>query len=300
MFYYAFIDSNNQVTWVGSMPTQTTQEGYIEITQDQYENGNLVGKYWNGSEFVDTLTHIYAVLNEEDVVIDILVYEGTLSGSTVVEIDSEDWSLIGLWYDRDGDQTFKAQPIHILSEHSSDVIHYRDEDKWLSDKIDEIDDKIGDLTDLSTTTKTNVVAAINELFTSANNGKSAIAGAIVGKGGTASSSQTFAQLAAAITALPTGAQMASGTINEAYNTKTFSVGFVPKLVITYVNEYENQYVCGVGFYIGMEWHEVYGESQYYGNTYCVPDEPNQSGVVSLSMSGEDTTIDHVHWMAFRW
>ena len=201
MYYYAYIDSNSQVTWVGSMPTQTTQEGYIEITQEQYESGNLVGKYWNGTEFVDTLVHYYAVLNEEDVVIDVIEYEGTLSGQTVVEISSLDTTLLNLWYDRNGDQTFKAQPIHIASEHSSDVIHYRNEDKWLSDKIDEIDDKIGTLTDLGTTAKTNIVAAVNELFTSANNGKSAIAGAIVGKGGTATSNQTFAQLAAAITAL---------------------------------------------------------------------------------------------------
>lgn len=300
MYYYAYIDENNQVTWVGSMPTQTTADGYIQITEEQYNSGNLVGKYWNGSEFVDSLTHIYAVLNEEDVVIDIIVYEETLSGSTVVEISTEDWSLMGLWYDRNGDKTFKAQPIHILSEHSSDVIHYRNEDKWLSDKIDEIDDKIGTLTDLSTTAKTDVVSAINELFTSANNGKSAIAGAIVGKGGTANSNQTFAQLAAAITALPTGAQMASGTINNAYNTKTFSPGFIPKLIIMWVVEHSNQYVCGVGFYIGTDWHEVYGENQYYGNTYCVPDEPLQNGQVRVSMPGEDTIIDQVHWIALRW
>ena len=279
---------------------QTGADGCIQSTDERYNSGDLVGKYWNGSEFVYSLTHIYAVLNEENVVIDIIVYEGTLSGSTVVEISTEDWSLMGLWYDRNGDQTFKAQPIHILSEHSSDVIHYRNEDKWLSDKIDEIDDKIGTLTNLSTTAKNDVVSAINELFTSANNGKSAIAGAIVGKGGTANSNQTFAQLAAAITALPTGAQMASGTINNAYNTKTFSPGFIPKLIIMWVVEHSNQYVCGVGFYIGTDWHEVYGENQYYGNTYCVPDEPLQNGQIRVSMPGEDTTIDQVHWIALRW
>ena len=138
-YYYAYIDENGQVTWLGAMPSPLTAPGYLEITQDQYENGNLMGKYWNGSEFVDSLYHYYAVLSDEDVVIDVIEYEGTLEGDTVVEIDSLDTSLLGLWYDRNGDQTFKAIPIHILSDYTTDQISYKDQDKWLSTKLDEIE-----------------------------------------------------------------------------------------------------------------------------------------------------------------
>lgn len=55
MYYYAYIDSNNIVTGVYSMPTPITIDGYIPITQDQYENGNLVGKMYDASTntFVD-------------------------------------------------------------------------------------------------------------------------------------------------------------------------------------------------------------------------------------------------------
>ena len=138
-YYYAYVDENNQVTWLGAMPSPLTAPGYLEITQDQYENGNLMGKYWNGSEFVDTLYKYYAVLDAEGIVIDIIQYEGTLEGDTVVEIDSLDTTLLGLWYDRDGDQTFKSIPIHILSNYTTDQISYKNEDKWLSTKLDEIE-----------------------------------------------------------------------------------------------------------------------------------------------------------------
>ena len=62
----------------------------------------------------------------------------------------------------------------------------------------------GDLSDLATSTKTDLVSAINETFTSASNGKTAIAAAITGKGVPTSSSDSFATMAANITAIPTG------------------------------------------------------------------------------------------------
>ena len=60
---------------------------------------------------------------------------------------------------------------------------------------------------LLTTEKTNLVTAINELFTSASNGKSSIATAITGKGVTASSSDSFSTLATKIGQIPTGVQI---------------------------------------------------------------------------------------------
>lgn len=48
-FFYAYINSDNIVTGVYAMPTPITIDGYIPITQDQYENGNLVGKMYDAS-----------------------------------------------------------------------------------------------------------------------------------------------------------------------------------------------------------------------------------------------------------
>lgn len=61
---------------------------------------------------------------------------------------------------------------------------------------------IGTKASLLTTDKSNLVNAINENFTNASNGKSSIATAITGKGGTADSSMTFGELATAIGDIP--------------------------------------------------------------------------------------------------
>ena len=63
---------------------------------------------------------------------------------------------------------------------------------------------------LRTTEKSDITQALNELFTSASSGKTAIANAITGSGGTANSGMTFAQLATAIGGLG-GAKFATGT-----------------------------------------------------------------------------------------
>ncbi|WP_145412531.1 phage tail protein [Paenibacillus xylanexedens] len=72
------------------------------------------------------------------------------------------------------------------------------------------DGLIGSLSNLQTSAKSNTVAAINELFTSVSNGKTAIAAAITGKGVPATGSDTFSQMASKIGQIQTGAQSASG------------------------------------------------------------------------------------------
>lgn len=62
----------------------------------------------------------------------------------------------------------------------------------------DINDTIGQLSGLNTTEKGTVVGAINENFTSASEGKTAIAAALTGKGQTADASETFAGLATKI------------------------------------------------------------------------------------------------------
>lgn len=47
MYYYAYINSDNIVTGVYALPTPVAIDGYIEITQEQYENGDLVGKVYD-------------------------------------------------------------------------------------------------------------------------------------------------------------------------------------------------------------------------------------------------------------
>lgn len=69
-----------------------------------------------------------------------------------------------------------------------------------------VDNAVGDLSTLQTTDKSNVVKAINELFTNVSNGRNTVAAAITGKGVPASGSDTFAQLAAKIGQIKTSVE----------------------------------------------------------------------------------------------
>jgi hypothetical protein len=83
--------------------------------------------------------------------------------------------------------------------------------------------RIGTLGSLATSAKGNLVEAINENFTNANNGKVVIASAVNGKGGTANAGMTFPQLADAVTAIP-NVNEATGTAvaGDVRSGKTFS------------------------------------------------------------------------------
>ncbi|MFD3261848.1 hypothetical protein ACE3MQ_24930 [Paenibacillus lentus] len=74
-----------------------------------------------------------------------------------------------------------------------------------------VDNVVGNLSTLQTTDKSNVVKAINELFTNVSDGKTRIASAITGKGIAALGSDTFAVLAQKIGQIVTGKRFATGT-----------------------------------------------------------------------------------------
>lgn len=122
--------------------------------------------------------------------------------------------------------------------------------------IDAVEGVTGLLANLSTSAKSSLVAAINELFTSAGNGKSAIATAITGMGISAGSGETWASLSSKI------AQIRSDWVR-------------PKVVnggsITPSGSYAN--------------------STYYDTGYGVKIGYMANGDVILSMRGGTTTAD---------
>lgn len=82
---------------------------------------------------------------------------------------------------------------------------------------------------LVTSEKTNLVTAINELFTNVSDGKNTIASAITDKGVTASGSDTFATMATKIRNITTGVRYASGSTTGA--TIAATLGWEAKLIV---------------------------------------------------------------------
>lgn len=64
MFYYAEVDSNYCVTQLHALAAESTNDSYIAITEDQYTNGALVGKYYN--QLTNTFEVITGVMGSTD------------------------------------------------------------------------------------------------------------------------------------------------------------------------------------------------------------------------------------------
>lgn len=137
--------------------------------------------------FIDT--------SKNNICYDVCESEEVMSGENLIEIPSLDKTLIlrkkyidGQWVDTTADEAsnYDARYGNIFGH-------------WL-------DDAIGDIDDLSTADKTSLVAAVNECFQSASDGKTAIANAITGVDDsiTIPENPTFAQLADLIGQISTG------------------------------------------------------------------------------------------------
>lgn len=145
MFYYALIDANNICTAVYAMPAAISGSSYVEITAEQYTSQSVIGmKYANGT-WVEVTTYYYAILDDKGIVTNVYESETEMpAASNMVEITAEqynDSTLIGKYYDREND-TFIVPPVSVLAEHSTSEIQYKNEEKTLETKLDEIDEAI--------------------------------------------------------------------------------------------------------------------------------------------------------------
>ena len=84
--------------------------------------------------------YYYAVVDIKDIVQYIDVLEEEVDFSDYVPIATEDYTLVGKWYDRYGKYgtvgAFLEPPISVLAEHSTTQISYKDQDVWLDEKLD--------------------------------------------------------------------------------------------------------------------------------------------------------------------
>ena len=90
---------------------------------------------------------------------------------------------------------------------------------------------IGTKSSLLTTNKIDLVSAVNELFTNANNGKTAVSSAITAKGVSASPTDTFSVLAEKIGQINTGKKFATSELDVIKTLRITGLGFRPSIVL---------------------------------------------------------------------
>ena len=180
-------------------------------------------------------------------------------------------------------------------------------------QINTLSSQIGNLPNLQTSNKENLVAAINETFTSASNGKQIIATAITGMGVTTSASDTYQTMANNIQSIETGVKrmvandtsiVPTGTYatNTYYNT-SFGVliSYAPNgdVVLTMkggtTTTYENLYYVLVSAPDGvtMEFVRNTGASSTAGRIYsCVLHNIQTLVNIAIAMNSRNSSNDY--------
>lgn len=144
MHYYAFLNEQDVVEDIYSLPTVISDSKYIEIpTNDQ----SLIGKKYNRTtgKFEDIMFY-YAILDDKDIVTQVVALEAKVTDPKKIEISTYDQTLVGKWYNR-SNGTFTAPPIHVLAKMSTGEINTlkadgTPEDKWLNTELTEMKSKI--------------------------------------------------------------------------------------------------------------------------------------------------------------
>lgn len=139
VYYYAVIDENKICIQVIEMQFPLTGDNYIQIDS---KDESLIGMKWNGSEFVPVNKFYYAILDEKGIVVDVMESDTQLpEAKEMIAITAEqfaDPTLKGKWYNPETKE-FQEPPISVITDHNTDEIQYKAEEKTLSDKLDEMD-----------------------------------------------------------------------------------------------------------------------------------------------------------------
>lgn len=132
MYYYAYINENNIVTQIVSLPSAITAANYIAIdSADQ----TLVGKYYNAATgaFEEVTAFYYAQLNEKGIVTGVFEMAEEIEDGNLIRVPSLDQTLVGKYFDRENG-IFIDPPVSVLAELSSEEINHGEE--WLADVLD--------------------------------------------------------------------------------------------------------------------------------------------------------------------
>lgn len=140
--WFAVLNDQDIVEEVLQMPSSVSGAEFIVIPA---EDQSLVGKRYNREtgEF-ETAVYYYAELDEKGIVVEIISSPTPETKDNWIQIPSDDKTLIGKWYDKENKQ-FIDPPAYVIAAHSTDEICYKQEDKWLSKKLDEMEQVIAEV-----------------------------------------------------------------------------------------------------------------------------------------------------------
>lgn len=139
-FYYAYLNEQDIVEKIYEMPAPITGTQWVQI--DSFDESLIGLKYDRVTgTFKPVEKYYYAILDEKNIVIAVQEFDTEMTADNLVSISKEMYEsgeLIGKWYDAEN-SIFKDPHVSQFAEHSTDVIQFKDENRWLNEWIDEQD-----------------------------------------------------------------------------------------------------------------------------------------------------------------
>jgi hypothetical protein len=139
MYYYAFLDENDICTQIFALPAPISGSQYIAVASNDQ---SLVGQRFNRETSEFEPLFYYAALDDRGVV-ESVIYSTTQQTATdsLISITFAQYqTVLGMYWNG---TAFVEPPISILALASTDEINYKGQEKWLSAKLDEMDNAIG-------------------------------------------------------------------------------------------------------------------------------------------------------------
>ena len=170
MFYYAYLNDKDICMQIYSLPAPISGTQFIAISSN---DETLVGQLFNREKGEFEPVYYYAVIDDRGIVTSVTYSVTPLATSaTLLSITFEQYQTVtGLYWNG---TDFVTPPISVMAVASTDEISYKGEEKWLSEKLDEMETATStnatDISTLSNCVKTtaNAVKLINESLAALN------------------------------------------------------------------------------------------------------------------------------------
>ena len=174
MFYYAYLNEDDICVQIYEMPAQISGSQFIAIASN---DPTLVGQHFNRTTSEFETVYYYAILDDRGIVSS-TTYSTTqqTATATLIQITFAQYQTVtGLYWNG---TEFVEPPISVAAIASTDEVNYKNQEKWLSTKLDEMDSDIDEaFTDISaletsvstlTTAVSDASESISDLNTALN------------------------------------------------------------------------------------------------------------------------------------
>lgn len=207
MFYYAYLNADDICTQIYAMPAPITGSQFIAISNN---DTTLIGQHFNRTTSEFEAVYYYAIIDDRNIVTSV-TYSTTQQATTATVLPitfAQYQSVLGMYWNG---TAFVEPPISALAVASTDEVNYKNQEKWLSTKLDEMDTAISGNASNISTLSTDLSTIATSLATVANS-VSALVTVVDGKAN-ASHTHTAADISGVVKSVNGNTPDENGNIN---------------------------------------------------------------------------------------